>query len=388
MIQDAIGDVDHWFLKRGLPHFIEDYRAQTVILTRAVPALVFVLLLEIVVNAPARDFALWIDLVAAAVALAVVIGLWALLNRVRGRPALAAPRRVGTIEVAFFVFGPAVVPVIAGGQWRSGIATAALNVVLLAAIYIATSYALVPTIRWGIGQTSRDLADITTLFARALPLVVLFVTFLFLTNEVWQITNSLAGPWYWIALGMFFAIGIAFTLIRVPGLISQLSTFSSWDEITGLAVGTPAEPLCRLDPPAEVSPPLRKRQWGNVTLVVLFSQSVQIVLVTLLVFGFLVVFGTIVATEPIVHGFLGAPPHVLAHIDLWDRQMVVTEQLIRIAGFLAVFSGFNFAVTVQTDAAYREEFLDSVLDEVRRSCAVRVVYRDALQVRSTMLSST
>ena len=89
-------------------------------------------------------------------------------------------------------------------------------------------------------------------------------------------------------------------------------------------------------------------------------------------------FGVVVISEPITESFLGVPPNVLATIDLWDRSMVVTEELLRIVGFLTAFSAFYFTVAVLTEDAYREEFLDDVVDEVKRALAVRVVYFAAI----------
>ena len=43
----------------------------------------------------------------------------------------------------------------------------------------------------------------------------------------------------------------------------------------------------------------------------------------------------------------------------------LTEELLRVAGGLAAFSGFYFAVAMLTDSTYREEFLDELTDEMR-----------------------
>ena len=54
--------------------------------------------------------------------------------------------------------------------------------------------------------------------------------------------------------------------------------------------------------------------------------------------------------------------------------MVLTAELLQVAGFLTAFSGFYFTVYVLTDATYRKEFLDEVLVELRQAFAVRAVY--------------
>jgi multisubunit Na+/H+ antiporter MnhB subunit len=106
----------------------------------------------------------------------------------------------------------------------------------------------------------------------------------------------------------------------------------------------------------------------------LFSQFLQVALVSVMVFLFLFVFGVLVVTEPVARGFVDHAPHVLASLDLWGRDLVVTEELLRVTGFLTVFSGLYFAVTALTDETYRREFIGEILDEMRRSLAVRTVY--------------
>ena len=377
----VIDSTEEWFVKRGLPHFIAHYSATRDVLTRALPVLTLIFLIE-VANAPKRSFPLWLDAVAVAVGFAILLSAWMIANAMRHRRLLQRPDSIGVFEVAVFVLAPPAIPLVFGGQWRSAIGTAAINVGLLAAIYVVTSYGLVPMTRWAAGETARELNAVVGLFVRALPLLVLFVTFIFLQNEAWQITAELHGPFYWIVLAVFPVVGMLFAIIRLPKEIGQLSQFESWDTLVGRVEGTPVEPLVRsTDVPVRAPPRLGRRQWGNVGLVVLFSQALQVVLVSAMVFAFLSFFGFLVVTEPIVAGFVGGSPHVLATLDLWGRQMVITEELLRVAGFLTVFSGFYFAVSVLTDDTYREEFLEEVVGEVRRSLAVRAVYLAGLAQR-------
>ena len=45
--------------------------------------------------------------------------------------------------------------------------------------------------------------------------------------------------------------------------------------------------------------------------------------------------------------------------DLFGEQLRAHEELLRVAGGLAAFSGFYFAIAMLTDSTYREEFLTS-----------------------------
>jgi hypothetical protein len=379
----AVTETERWFLKRGLPHFIADYSPTRDVLTRAVPLFVLIFLFE-VANAPKRDFPIWLDIVAVAVGFAILLGAWMLANELRGRPLLARPASVGVFEVAVFVLAPPAIPLVFGGQWRSALATAIGNLLLLVVIFLGTSYGVVPITRWAGARTARELEQVMSLLVRALPLLILFITFIFLQNEAWQITAGLHGPYYWIVLGLFVLIGVGFSVIRLPREIGELSEFESWTRVTERVKGTPADQLNRELPADEDAdtPPLSKRQWGNVALVYLFSQGLQVLLVSAMVFVFLFVFGVLVVTEPVARGFVDAQPNVLASFELWGRDLVITEELLRVTGFLTVFAGLYFSVTAVTDESYRREFSGEILEEMRRSLAVRAVYLAALNPRS------
>jgi len=390
----AILDIERWFLKRGLPHFIHDYSPTRDVLTRAVPLLTLIFLFE-VANAPKRDFPIWLDIVAVAVGLGILLGAWMLANGLRGRPLLARPVSVGVFEVTVFVLAPPAIPLVFGGQWRSALATAVGNLLLLVVIFLGTSYGVVPMTRWAGSRTLRQVEQVMSLLVRALPLLILLITFIFLQTAAWQIPAGLHGPYYWIVLGLFVVIGIGFSVIRLPREIGELSEFESWEVVVGRVDGTPASALVDEATRGQHAdtPPMSKRQWGNVALVFLFSQALQVVLVSAMVFVFLFVFGVLVVTEPVARGFIDAQPHVLASLDLWGRDLVITEELLRVTGFLAVFAGLYFQVTAITDESYRREFMGEILEEMRRSLAVRAVYlaalnRASLPGRGSTISST
>src|SRR3546814_11027955 len=80
-----------WFTARGTPHLIEGYSAAEDVFTRALPVLTLVLLLE-VGGALNADFRWWQNVLAAAGGLALLLGIWASVNRSRGRPPLKIGR--------------------------------------------------------------------------------------------------------------------------------------------------------------------------------------------------------------------------------------------------------------------------------------------------------
>jgi hypothetical protein len=389
---DAVVEAtERWFVARGLPHFIEGYSASRDVFKRAMPALALVFVAEVVADAPSTDYAWWENALAVVGALAAFAAFWLVTNRLRGRPVLAPPEHMGAPELAVFVVWPAIVPIALGGQWRSALVTAGVNVFLVSAIYIGTSYGVLPMTRWAASRTLLQAERVVTMYVRAMPLLLLFVAFLFLTNELWQTAGSLNGPFYWIVLAFFPILGTLFAALRVPREFGRLQRLERWDDVCAAVRDSPVGEVTERAAAAERwatagSPSLSSRQWGNLGLVVLFSQGVQVVLVTVLIFVVLVGFGLVATPAATVASFLGHDPHVLASFVLWGRTMELTEELLRVAGFLAVFSGFYFSTAVLTEDAYREEFLDDVIREIGRALAVRAVYLGLVQERATTRS--
>jgi hypothetical protein len=368
------GRTEAWFVRCGVPHFIDDYSAARDVLTRAVPLLSLVFVVE-VFGAANFEWPWWANALAIVGGLGILLAAWVGANLLRRRSALARPRHIGAPEIAVFVLVPALLPLAFGGQVVSAVVTAAANLGILAAVYLGTSYAVLRMSRWAFVRVGRQLGGILRLLVRALPLLLLFVIFLFLQNEVWQTTADLTGPWYWILDGFLALLGVLFLATRLPREVAGLSRFSSWDEIADLARGTPIEPVSGRAPAAFDVPPLSRREWGNVLLVALFSQGLQIVLVAALIGLVLTALGMITVSPALVSSWTGAPVHELVSLDLFGRTLVLTEQMLRVAGFLAAFSALYVTVSAVTDEAYRAEFYDDLAEELRRAFAVRAIYR-------------
>ncbi len=380
MNPEGLEAVERWFLGRGLPHFIEGYSASRDVFTRALPLLTLILLVELV---GALNFAWewWLNMITAAGSFAALLAVWALTNRARRRPAFARPSRVGGPELAVFVLVPAVLPLVAGGQLLTALNTFVGNLVLLGLIYLGTSYGVVPMTRWAAGRLGEQLGALLRLMVRALPLLLLFVVVLFLTPELWEVAASLNAPFLALAIGLFVTLGAVFIVVRMPDEVSHLGRFDDPDECARLLEGTPAAPLGALGRD-EAPPPLSRRQWGNVGLVLLFSQALQILLVSVMIGVFLMVFGLIVITPATAAAWVGRDVHLLVELRLWGRTVGFTAELLQVAAFLSAVAGFSFTLSLLTDKAYRDEFLVDVVREVRQALAVRALYlRELAQPR-------
>ena len=98
--------VERWFVRKGLPHLIYDYGARTDVFTRALPFLVVVFLFN-VVGSLGNRFTGWSQVGVAALSSAIILGLAAGVNVLRGRRALQRPDHVGSVELAVFTLAPA-----------------------------------------------------------------------------------------------------------------------------------------------------------------------------------------------------------------------------------------------------------------------------------------
>jgi hypothetical protein len=314
------------------------------------------------------------NLVAGLVIVAALAIGWSITNLVRHRRLLAMPEVVGWPELAVFVVGPAL-PSAVLGQWGDAAQTVVEGLVVLAAIYLLTSYAVPSLVVWAARRSAAQVRSLAGLVARALPLLLLFTTFLFINTEVWQVAGTLGGVAYVATLSIFFVLGAVFVLSRVPALMHGVNRFDGWDEVRDLVTGTPAQ---RLAPELHGALPdtrLTRRQRANLALVAIFSQALQITVVALLLTSFFTLFGFLAISQQTTDLWI-APntADVLASLRLGDRTLVVSEPLLRVAGFLGAFSGMYFTVLLSTDSTYRDEFADDVTPQLREALAVRVAY--------------
>ena len=218
---ELIEETERWFLRRGIPHFIEDYRAGEDVFTRALPVLALVFLVE-VAGAASLDWAWWQNLLAVVAGAALVAAIWAGVNRLRGRRAFHPPDDVGWWELAVFLLVPPLLPLVFGGQLRAAALTFAGNVAVLVVVYLVTSYGLVPMTRWALGQTAHQVGAVLGLFGRAMPLLLLFSVALFVNAEVWAVAAALDGVMLGVTCVLFVLLGLGFLLLRLPGEVRAI----------------------------------------------------------------------------------------------------------------------------------------------------------------------
>jgi hypothetical protein len=106
-------------------------------------------------------------------------------------------------------------------------------------------------------------------------------------------------------------------------------------------------------------------------------------LVALLTFVGLVGFGLVTVRQTTLDSWLGegaitsADRYVTG--ELFGNDVMLTRQLLFVAGFVAAFAGLQFAVSVVSDAKYRADFAEGMAIEMRQALAVRTAYLARLE---------
>ena len=192
--------------------------------------------------------------------------------------------------------------------------------------------------------------------------------------------GTLQGPVYVVTLGLFFVLGSAFVLSRIPASIRMVHAFDECEEVARLVQGTPAEGLSL---PTDGDPQemaLSIRQRVNIGLVSVFSQAILVTFVAVVLASFFMLFGLLAVPEATTASWTQlADVHVYAHWHVGGRVLVLTEPLLRVAGFLGAFTGMYFTVVLGTDATYRGEFAEDSGPQIRQALAVRLASRHAAQ---------
>ena len=84
MSASLLDATEDWFVRNGIPHFIDDFKASEDVWTRAVGFLTLVFFSEMFLTF-GRDVTGWQQFVAFLGGIGVIVGAIVILNRVRGR---------------------------------------------------------------------------------------------------------------------------------------------------------------------------------------------------------------------------------------------------------------------------------------------------------------
>jgi hypothetical protein len=249
-----------------------------------------------------------------------------------------------------------------------------IGALLLLILYVVTSYGLVTLTFYVLRNFGEQAKLIGKLSSRAIPLLLLITVTIFITGETWQMSARLVGASQFATIALFVVAGGLFLLTRVPAEVSSVEHFHHWSEVAAAVKDTPAE---RVSLPLIGDPEEPKRSRGqrtNLVVMALAAQAIQITLVAAAVYGFFVLLGIVAVHPETAALWIGKPPRILASVSVGASTFAITEELLRVAGFLSAFAGLAFTVYLVTDSTYRDEFASDVSNELRDVLAVRLAY--------------
>ncbi len=346
------------FRRNGLPLLIAGHSAGRDVFGRAAPFLLIVLIGQLS-GAIKLDWSPSANTAAIFGAITVVVSGYMLLNR--GRAWATLPQRVDAAELGFFVLAPAVLPLMFGGQVQAAILTAAGNALLLTIVWFTVRYGLGSTLWWGVARILNELALSVARLLRMLPLLLVFSLVLFFNEQVWQVFDAIPALSSIILGGIFAALILTSLSLRLPGEV---------DEVLNHAVE-------RVDGAADLTT-LTRTQRLNVNTMMLASQILQVLVVSLGVGVFFVIIGVLTISEPLQTSWAvqGGSWHETLHIG--GTTWYISHTLIRVSVAIATFTGLYYAIAMLTDAVYRTEFVEAITEQMTNVTAARVRYRALL----------
>ncbi|GAB3424493.1 hypothetical protein GCM10027569_59310 [Flindersiella endophytica] len=308
----------------------------------------------------------WRQALVVAATFAGLVVLWVVVNLLRRRSPFALPTKVTALEVAVVVVVPPLIAYVVGRHLVAALVLLAIQLALLGVIYLSASYAVLPILRWAGAQVIHQVGDVMRVLTRALPMLLLFNTFLFINTEVWQVAAALSGVRLAGVLVLFGAVSIVFVVVWLAEELDHVNDELDPVKLASLCADTPI--AAAVDGHDVRVRPLSRKQRANMLLVLVFSQLIQAAMVAGAVFGFFVAFGLLAITRDVQVAWLGTPSGAA---------------LYQVAGLLAMFSALYFAVYAVTDGTYRAQFFAPIRQQMDKAVAVRAVYLAARGARSS-----
>jgi hypothetical protein len=303
----------------------------------------------------------------------------ALTDTLRGRSLRQVPARYDLVDIGQFAVLP-VLPTLLVHRDPLGLLFSVLNILLgIGVIYIVIGFGLLDIAVWALDRLREQLVHIATLLSRTLPLLLILVVFLMFAAEIWEAAHALHAGELAAVVGLLIAVGTVLILSTFRAEVQRLEAHHDWDAIRSDAAETPAARLAdRPVPDGFRIPRLAWLERRNVEFVVLVNQLLQSTFVSLLVFGFLVLFGLIVVPAAVQAAWIGGPVTILVELDVLGEPRALSAELVTVSALLSGIVGLYFTGLALTDPTFRAEHFTAVVGELRMLLAARGLYRAAL----------
>ena len=239
--------------------------------------------------------------------------------------------------------------------------------------------------RWAGGRALGSLGLLVPLATRALPMLLLFITFLFINTEVWQVATPSARACS-VGSVLFFGLAAVFFLVsRLGEELDEVDDLDDTEAVVAACRDTPLEDdareLAARGEQLAVDSQVVGLEKANLVLALVIAQAVQVFLLAVAVSTFFVVFGAVAIDDDVIEQ-LDRPR---ARLPL--HQHLVSVSCSRSRSSSARSAASTSPSTRSPTRRYRQQFFTEILRELERAVGVRAVYRD-LQDRPDPRSQT
>jgi len=190
----------------------------------------------------------------------------------------------------------------------NGVLVGAVTAAVVLLIYALASLHLQPIAGWAVNQTFGSLGWLFPLVTRALPLLLLFITFLFINTEVWQVTSALDRALLWLTVLFVAGVAVVFLLVRLPEEVRHVSTQARGERLVATCACTPVAEAAGEVRTEQDAATLTGLQRANLVLVLLFAQALQVLMLSMSVLVCFLAFGKVAISDTVIEAWVGHAP--------------------------------------------------------------------------------
>lgn len=365
---------EQWFLDRGLPAVLRRSALVRRVWSRSAPALTALAVVALnsilvvavsgkhtvdITGRPDLPEGVVLGLLAIMIPVASFAG-W-LVSGIESRQRRVA---IGGLALAVITLGAAF-----GGPARHAAVNAMIFGAAVVAILLGTATGVGSVLGWAARMTLSNLALAAGMFVRALPVVLL--TFLvFFNTYVWLMTSLISRGRLWLGIGFLLLVAGSFLVSGTLAEVRRLAaTRESLPGDAARLAGTPFADLPDAAGPVQMSLPERL----NAVFVVAASQVVHVLTVAVMTGSVFFTLGLILVSPEVLDAWTrgnGRPDG-----ELLNMTLPIPDSLIQTTMLLTTITFMYLAAKAVTDAQYRSQFLDPVIDDVRLNLIALGRYR-------------
>lgn len=364
---------ERWFLSRGLPAVLPPAALLHRVWSRSAPALAALGVVAVnslmvvaisgqhtvdITGRPDLPEGVVLTLLTIMLPIAAAVGwLVSRIDSTRQR-ILVANIALALIVLAVFFGGPA----------RRVVGNALIFGIAVALIVVLTASGVGSILGWAARMTLSNLALAGGMFVRALPVVLL--TFLvFFNTYVWLMTSLISRGRLWGGIGFLLLIAGAFLISSTLAEVRQLASDpTALAETPDRLAGTPFEGV-----PDATDIRITRPERLNAVFVVAMTQMVHVLTVAVMTGAVFFLLGMILVSPAVLDAWTrgtGRPDGQVLGMTL-----PIPDSLIQTTMLLTAITFMYLAAKAVTDAEYRSQFLDPVIDDVRLNVVALGRYR-------------